>query len=370
MRKLKLRVYVKICSIFYRRLYKYIKVNDNFIIAESFLGSDKSDNILPLLMELENDYTIFYIKKPSQKFKIRDYKMVNRLSFKYFYLIAKSKYVLTNSRFPNFYLKNKDQVYIQTWHGTPLKRLVHDMVDFNIPNQTKKTYLYNFDNEVSRWDYLLSPSTYSTKCFKSAFRYQGEIIEIGYPRNVELYNSNTEDIKLIKENLNINLTKEIILFTPTYRENNYSDGRYQNNIDLDLKILSKDKNRVYLIRKHYLVSEKIDFSNYDNIVDVSSYSNINDLYKISDVLINDYSSTMFDYSILRKPVLLFIPDIEVYENNLRGFYTPIKNLGLKMCYTTTEVIEALNNGVETSLVSDEFNNIIPNNNFIVKKVFK
>lgn len=335
-------------------LLVYIPVNPKIVLAESFLGSAKPDNVLPLLYDLEGDYKVYVIKKSNIKNDFHSFNSANRFSVKYFILLARAKYIITNSRFPDLYVKKSSQIYIQTWHGVPLKKLVHDMVEFQVPRETKESYLKKFDKEVSRWDYLISPNTYATKCFKSAFKFEGPIIEADYPRNESLKSNDDEKKKAIRNGLGIEKSTRIILYTPTYRESDFESG-YKFKLELDLDYLNKIlKNTVFLIRCHYLISSKLDIGSFQNAIDVSDYEDINDLYIVSDVLINDYSSTMFDFAILKKPTILFLYDYDFYAHNLRGFYTDIEDLGLLTSKTNEELCNILaNKDYESSVISKQ-----------------
>ncbi|MGQ7157091.1 CDP-glycerol glycerophosphotransferase family protein, partial [Escherichia coli] len=105
-------------------------------------------------------------------------------------LLARSKYWITNSRMPLWLPKPKHTVYIQTWHGTPLKKLAGDMKEVHMPGTTTEKYKHNFHQEAQNWDYLLSPNNYSTDIFRRAFQFEKEVVEVGYPRNDFLYESN------------------------------------------------------------------------------------------------------------------------------------------------------------------------------------
>src|SRR5699024_3374408 len=113
-------------------------------------------------------------------------------------------------------------IYVQTWHGTPLKRLAADMDEVHMPRTTTEQYKRNFINEAKRWDYLISPNAYSTEIFQRAFQFNKKTIESGYPRNDVLTNlNNSEAIDSLKQKMNLPLDKRIILYAPTWRDNEY-----------------------------------------------------------------------------------------------------------------------------------------------------
>jgi CDP-glycerol glycerophosphotransferase len=226
---------------------------------------------------------------------------------------------------PLWIRKSNNTVYVQTWHGTPLKRLALDMDEVHMPGTNAADYKKNFLKDSNKWDYLVSPNAYSSKIFKRAFDFHKSLIESGYPRNDFLVHSNNDDtIDKLKSKLHLPLDKKIILYAPTWRDNQfYKKGQYKFDLQLDFEKFknSLGDNYVVLLRLHYLVAEKLDLSEYEHFVyDFSNYEDIRDLYLVSDLLITDYSSVFFDYAILNRPILFYTYDIEEYRDHLRGFY--------------------------------------------------
>ncbi|CAM3312552.1 CDP-glycerol glycerophosphotransferase family protein [Vagococcus fessus] len=243
-------------------------------------------------------------------------------SFKWVKAMLTSGYWVSNARLPLEMHKPHKTVYLQTWHGTPLKRLANDMEVVNIVNMDPETYISEFLEETSRWDYLISPNKYSTPIFESCFDYKAEILEYGYPRNDDLFLRNTPDeINRIKEELNIPQNKKVVLYAPTWRDT--KNFRLPFSLYQMRQTLGEDY--VLLTRFHYLVRDRVATGHYEEFCyDVSDYPETSDLYLISDVLITDYSSTMYDFSLLKRPIILFMDDLELYKNDLRGFYYDIE----------------------------------------------
>lgn len=333
-------------------ILKFQKIDDQLIIFESFLGRNYNDSPRALYEYMKDRYpnmNYVWIVDKKSNLEIDGVQTVNRMSFRYFMCIAKAKYIVNNSRMPNFFEKRKEQVYLQTWHGTPLKKLVFDMEKNVMPGTSKEKYLKNFSNEVKNWSYLVSPNTYSTEMFKSAFRYEGEILEYGYPRNERLHKVTESERQKLRTKFGISQEDKVILYAPTYRDNNNKGrGQYDQDIKLDLELLDIQPNLKVLMRTHYLVSEKLDFEKYENIIDVSKEKDINDLFIVSDVLLNDYSSTMFDYLVLDKPLILFPYDLEEYKNDIRGFYMEYSDLPGEQIDDTNRLIEIVCNLKEYS----------------------
>ncbi|WP_018708347.1 CDP-glycerol glycerophosphotransferase family protein [Siminovitchia fordii] len=308
-----------------------LPVKKNLIIFESFHGKQYSDSpraIYEYMKSKNMDYDMYWSadrRHVSYFNNLDGVKSVRRFSIKWLLLMARAKYWVTNARLPLWLPKPKGTIYLQTWHGTPLKRLAADMEEVHMPGTNTEKYKANFLFEASKWDYLVSPNAYSTKIFKRAFGFQKTMIESGYPRNDFLINSNNEvAIRKVKESCQLPTDKKIILYAPTWRDNQfYSKGKYKFDLQLDLKLLKEEFGNDYIIvlRLHYLVAENLDLTGYEDFVfDLSMHDDIRELYLISDIMITDYSSVFFDYANLKRPMIFFVYDIDDYRDNLRGFY--------------------------------------------------
>lgn len=340
----------KVLRILFKVFYPILlllPIKQNTILFESFLGRKVNDSPRAIFEYLKKQYPdmefIWAVNTPDE-LQIDGARMIKRMSLKYFVEVSRAKYIVNNSRMPIFFKKRNKQVYLQTWHGTPLKKLVYDMEKNVMPNTTKDKYLKSFSKEVENWDYLISPNKYSTECFKSAFRFKKTILEVGYPRNEALHHYTDLDRSQLREKYGFNSEDKVVLYTPTYRDNkNSGKGSYLQDIKLDLELLNKTDGIKVMLRLHYLIAQSIDFKQYDNIYDVSAVDDINELFVVSDVLLNDYSSTMFDYLILNKPIILFPYDLEQYENDIRGFYMEYNDLPAEQIKTTERLIEIVDN---------------------------
>lgn len=236
---------------------------------------------------------------------------------------------------------------LETWHGTPLKRLAFDLNDVvgGVSNYKDKFY-----RQKENWDYLLSDNPFSTEKFQSCFMYPKEkILEYGYPANDPLYAPDREErARKIKEKLGIPADKKVIMYAPTWRDDNYYEiGQFKFDLDLDVNRLEKEFGDEYvlLLRLHYLVVEALDMSKYGEFaVNGSAYDDVTDLYLITDILITDYSSVFFDFANLKRPVLYYTYDLERYRDVLHGFYLSMEDdLPGPMLLTNDEVVDAIKN---------------------------
>ncbi|PWG00764.1 CDP-glycerol glycerophosphotransferase family protein [Levilactobacillus bambusae] len=303
------------------------------IVFESFNGKDINDNPAAIYRQLVNSNsqyreTAYFSVKPSVYADlVRQYpeiKIVKRFHLKWVFLMARSEFWVFNSRLPGWWKKNRDTRYLQTWHGTPLKKLAGDIATVAIPGTTTQQYHQDFATEANRWDYLIAPNPYSETIFRRAFKFHNEILEIGYPRNDVLITQDRPDrVGELKLKLVGNDQATVILYAPTWRDDEaISEGRYQFDLPFDLARFFDhvSEDTVLVIRPHYLVRDRIDISGYEDRVKVLADEDISDLYLIADLLITDYSSVMFDYANLKRPMLFYAYDLEHYRDELRGFY--------------------------------------------------
>ncbi|MCJ1762175.1 bifunctional glycosyltransferase family 2 protein/CDP-glycerol:glycerophosphate glycerophosphotransferase [Mammaliicoccus sciuri] len=320
----------------YQLLDKEESVDSNTIVFESFGGKNYSDSPKYIYEYMQKNYPklnyIWVFNNPDKNVIIGNAEKVKKGSKEYYDAYSKAKFWVSNARLPLYLNKKENQIYIQTWHGTPLKRLANDMKVVRMPGTTTAKYKKNFYAETSRWDYLVSPNRYSTNIFKTAFWMDEERTwEIGYPRNDILVNrsNDQEYINQIKKDLNLPEDKKVIMYAPTWRDDEFvKKGQYLFDLKINLENLQKElgENYVILLRMHYLIANALDLNGYEDFaIDVSNYSDISELYLISDALITDYSSVMFDFGILKRPQYFFAYDIEKYDKGLRGFYMDYMN---------------------------------------------
>lgn len=258
-------------------------------------------------------------------------------------VLATAKYLVNNSAFPWYFKKVSGQVYLQTWHGTPLKRLVRDIEAGKVSAQ----YLSTMRKEAAAWDYLISPSAYASTCFKSAFAYSGKTLEVGYPRNDRLNASADERAAVrnrVRKQLGVKSAQtQLVLYAPTWRDTNRNAvGTLQtvNHIDAATKL---PKGFQLMFRGHSMTLDAHNSKTANGAIDVTDYPDITELYLAADVLITDYSSVMFDFAVTGKPMIFLTPDIEKYVAD-RGFYFDfVGEAPGPICHTTAEVIGALEN---------------------------
>jgi CDP-glycerol glycerophosphotransferase len=334
----------------YRQFFLKAPLKQNYVLCESFFGKNYSNNPKYIYEYLAGNYPgryrfIWVIQDKKTNIPYPHIK-IKRYGLRYAYYLARSKYYIFNGRQPDWVIKRKGNIFLQTWHGTPLKRLVFDLEDINAATVRYKNTTYR---QSLAWDYLIAANQYSSNIFRRCFKYEKNMLETGYPRNDILHAQNKDVLMAkVKEKLGLPEDKKIILYAPTWRDDEYyTKGRYKFSLELDLALLKERLGNEYaiLLRTHYFIADTIDITGYEDFAfDVSKYDDISELYLISDILITDYSSVFFDYANLKRPMLFFTYDLEKYRDLLRGFYIDIEEeLPGPLLFTTEEIITAVQN---------------------------
>lgn len=319
----------------------------NAVLFEAFDGKVVGDSPLEIFYALKierPDLEFFWSVKPGVSAPAGA-TALRYGSREWLKVLASAKYLVNNSAFPWYFKKVSGQVYLQTWHGTPLKRLVRDIEAGKVSTQ----YLSTMRKESAAWDFLVSPSAYASTCFKSAFAYPlgngtGKLLEVGYPRNDRLSASADKRVQIrdrVRKQLGVKLETQLVLYAPTWRDTSRNAvGTLQtvNYIDAATKLPTGFQ---LMYRGHSMTLDAHNSKTANGAIDVTDYPDITELYLAADVLITDYSSVMFDFAVTGKPMIFLTPDIEKYVAD-RGFYFDfVSEAPGPICRKTAEVIGAL-----------------------------
>jgi len=187
---------------------------------------------------------------------------------------------------------------------------------------------------------------FSTPIMRRAFQFEGEILESGYPRNDVLLSEETQELaKSVRERIGLPADKKVVLYAPTWRDDQfYRAGNYKFDMRLDVKKAAErlGDDHVLLVRKHSNIVDAVPGAGDGFVFDVSSYPDIAELFLITDVLVTDYSSLMFDFANTGRPMLFFTYDLEYYRDQLRGFYFDFEDKAPgPLLQTSDELIDAL-----------------------------
>jgi len=212
--------------------------------------------------------------------------------------------------------KQPGATYLQTWHGTPLKRIHRDATYLPADD-----VLAELDEDIARWDLLVTPGAEGTELLRSAFGYAGAVLETGYPRNDVLLAPDRHAHRArVRAALGVADGATAVLYAPTYRDDEASGGP-DAPLGLDVGALADElgSDAVLLLRLHHYMGHQQRPASSGRVRDVSGHPDVSDLYLAADVLVTDYSSSMFDFALTGRPVVLYAYDLEHYRDRLRGF---------------------------------------------------
>jgi CDP-glycerol glycerophosphotransferase len=337
----------------YLKYYKKYKINNKIILLESQHGTVINGNIFYILKELSSnksysDYSIFLTYHQSVKLKIEkalkyhDIENVNLVKINtksYFKILSSAKFLINDTTFLPFFIKKEGQIYLNTWHGTPLKtlgrKIKNDMVGIG-----------NVQNNFIVSDYLLYPNQYTMdhmiEDYMIANLSNAKVLLVGYPRNTEFFND--ENKKNIKAKYNLN-DKQIIAYMPTWRGTiksqnsvNQTKNIGQHLAKLELKLTDK---QILFVNLHPLELSTVNFSNYTKIKPFPEEYETYEFLNCCDCLITDYSSVLFDYAITKNKIILFPYDEKEYLSVDRGLYLGLEELPFPKVYNVDDLIEEI-----------------------------
>ncbi|MGW0879635.1 CDP-glycerol glycerophosphotransferase family protein [Streptomyces sp. NPDC002671] len=237
---------------------------------------------------------------------------------RYWEILATAKYLTNNVNFPNGIIKRPDAIHLQTHHGTPLKRMGLDQMEH--PAAAQGLDFVALLARVDKWDYSVSANSHSTRMWERAYPARFTSLDYGYPRNDVFYSATAADVRAARERLGIAPGKKAVLYAPTHRD--YEAG-FTPRLDLAALADRLGEDTVLLVRAHYFYGGSAaplsGLRRSGRLVDVSSYDPVEELCLAADALVTDYSSIMFDYANLNRPIIVYADDWETYSTT-RGVY--------------------------------------------------
>ncbi|MBY0097115.1 CDP-glycerol glycerophosphotransferase family protein [Mesobacillus maritimus] len=328
------------------------KVKSDIIFYESYHGQNFTGNVLAIFLKLRemeqySGYTHVIVCNELNPFIERfslekNVVVVTVDDDKYLKYLAKAKYLINNTSFPYYFIKRDEQIYINTWHGTPLKTLGIDIKNAGITDHK------NIQRNLLQTDILVSPNEFTyKKLLKSQDIFEvfpGKVADIGYPR-VDL-TLNNERSKVL-ERLGIPNHKKVVLYAPTWR------GSLGNESDTSKKLLDDviqlkgflGSEYVVVLKAHFFAYKYFKENNLEEIC-IPNYFDTNILLAGVDILITDYSSIFFEFLPTDRTVIFYGEDIELYGEE-RGFYLNLDTLPGPLCYKINEVAECIKNEGDT-----------------------
>jgi len=313
---------------------------ENLVLFESFQGRNVGDNPLDIYWQLRRqrpDLDIVWavtgdVQAPEGA------RGVEWGSPQWMHLLATAKYLVNNANFPWFFRKAPGQVYLQTWHGTPLKKLGRDVPGVSLT----VGYQATMEREAKSWDYLIAPNQFFADVFPKSFNFAGNTILTGYPRNDRLSKITPEIRQGIRERFGVtDPNDKLVMYAPTWRDYKRTAGGNWDTVNyLDPNINLPDGFRL-LFRGHHNTLDAHSNSVAGNAIDATKHPDVTDLYIAADVLVTDFSSVMFDFSVTGKPMLFLAPDLDRYRTE-RGLYLDyVAEVPGPILKTDADLIDAL-----------------------------
>ncbi|MFC8142338.1 CDP-glycerol glycerophosphotransferase family protein [Streptomyces paradoxus] len=239
-------------------------------------------------------------------------------SRRYWEVLATAKYLVNNVNFANAVVKRPDAIHVQTHHGTPLKRMGLDQMAF--PAAAQGLDFKALLERIDKWDFSVSANSHTTRMWERAYPSRYVSLDHGYPRNDVYYTAGADDIRTVRDRLGIAPGRRAVLYAPTHRD--YEAG-WTPRLDLATLADRLGQDTVLLVRGHYFyggaASPLTNLRRTGRIIDVSSYDPVEELCLAADALVTDYSSIMFDYANLDRPIVIHADDWETYRTT-RGVY--------------------------------------------------
>lgn len=332
------------------RLYCLLnhKLDTNKYYCISMSGTSYGDNIKCISDYIathnQNAKIVWAFTANSSNYQNCPHKSVSLYSFEYYREMLTSKYIISNARLNRrMFHKQQGQIYLQTWHGTALKRIGKEAGGTeSLFHKLTNPSIFEFD--VNHTDIMISGSQFMTEIYRRSFEFKGDMWEVGTPRNDIFFQHRPDLIKKVHNHFGVPKDVQIILYAPTFR----SDGSFKYyNIDADtLKKTWKEINQkecVFMARLHpALIDREEELKKIlpSDTIFASSYPDMQELLYATDLLITDYSSSIFDIMYAYTPVLLYTPDANEYD---RGFYFKLNELPFLHVNNNSEIENTLHN---------------------------
>jgi CDP-glycerol glycerophosphotransferase (TagB/SpsB family) len=235
-------------------------------------------------------------------------------SRRYWEVLARAKYLVNNANFAEGVVKRPGSVHVQTQHGTPLKTMGVDQSTYPVVAAATGSFA-KLLGRVDRWDYNLSSNSHSTQVWERAFPGSYEQLEYGYPRNDVYYTATADDVARVRRELGVPEGKTAVLYAPTHRDHHTG---FETGLDLEAFCEAAGEDVVVLLRAHYFY-DRGGGRGSGRIIDVTAHRSSEDVCLAADALVTDYSSIMFDYANLDRPIVVYADDWDVYRET-RGVY--------------------------------------------------
>lgn len=349
----------------FSKYYEKEKIDEKSILFQSYDGASISGNPYYLLLEICNDCyydefkkyvvarsnTINKIKEIINQKELKNVEVIQIHTKQYCKILSTAKYLINNSTFATYFIKKDGQIYLNTWHGTPLKNMGKDI-------NSSQIEIGNVQKNFFMSDYLLYPNEYTLEKMKDSYflnnLYKGKYILEGYPRNSIFFDKKSR--QEIRDELELN-DKKVIAYMPTWHGDLSSNSKSEEYIytmkillDIDKKL---DENTILYVKLHNFISSNINYKLLKNIKPFPTKYETYEFLNISDALITDYSSVFFDYANTKRKIILFAYDKQTYLKD-RGMYLNYEKLPFSFANNVDELMVEIEN-VEKYEKYNEFN---------------
>lgn len=335
------------------QIFSLLPKNRCKVVLQSYYGRGYSDNPRAIAEVLLNKggFRLYWTVKRPDEAKSLPPEITPLLidSVSSIYHLCTAGFWIDNSRKWSFTRKRGKQYYIQTWHGFPLKRIEKDAGDALPPD-----YIVSAKHDSSMCDLFLSNSRFLSEIYRSGFWYEGDIMEMGFPRNDVLLHGEAARVKKARDELELPEDLHILLYAPTFRK-----GMELSVYDMDysrcVAALEQSFGGKWLIlaKLHPNIAEQANALSLDPdfVCNASAYPDIQDLYLLADAMITDYSSVMFDFLVTKKPCFLYVNDLAAYKDD-RNFYFDIERLPFSRAENNEELVQVIRSHSEARYQAD------------------
>jgi CDP-glycerol glycerophosphotransferase len=306
----------------YDRVFTRLPISKDTIVFESHMGKQFSDSPRAIYEELKRRATSYrpvwvYATHPAGF--PSDARLVRRQSWAYLWALGRARFWVDNQGFPHDLKKRPGTTYIQTWHGSAFKRMGFDEAAVRSDTQRRQQIL---KKAIDRFDVFLVRSEHDVRTLTRGLQVRGELMRVGYPRNDALVNDdNQTEQEILRTSLGLTDSRRVVLYAPTFRPEQLGRGRgLVLPFELHDFVERFGEDTVLLVRPHYLTSFVLPPMYAHSVRNVAQIHDVTPLLQISDALITDYSSLMFDYALLDRPMIFHVPDYDDYVGRNRGAY--------------------------------------------------
>lgn len=314
-------------ELLYRHVFLRLPVDPNLVVYQAYWGKKIACNPYALYAHLRQTRPdLSHAWVVAEGADLRDTeghaRHLKEHSLRYYYDMARAGVLINNANFPDVIAKRPGTVHLQTKHGTPLKYMGLDQLRID-PRAFSSSWA--FAHRCARWDYVISSNDYSSQVWRRGFPYNYKVIETGYPRNDRLVTATETDRTKARAQLGLPADRKVVLYAPTFRPDYPTSAPPQPSKEEILRSILEGlgPDQILVTRDHYDLDPDSVSQKDPRLFDLSHVTSTTDVLLVTDVLITDYSSIMFDYAVCKRPIIILGHDLALYQAT-RGIYFDIR----------------------------------------------